>query len=293
MRPVSLKLCHGCFVFLAVLPRHHTPIALSFTPFPSPIINLMTRFMELDDGRPTVVHSLAPLMGSSTRITMAASASFGCQRCPVLTSCVSDHCVELDLVTPFIAFIVLLRSFHLLAFHRGFTKLIFCWVLPQPWISTIPTICVLQLPPTSTLVFLPIRLSRRPSRCRLLINCTVLLRSVTFILCFSTKLVQFQSEYQHNNNSYAVITMSNKDNLRDGVANDDAHQRLSRGDRHKVKKDRHKSKTDYGHRCICGYSKCSNVRDGFRQTVHTFDRRPILLKIPLFRLGIVSTSHHK
>ena len=55
---------------------------------------------------------------------------------------------------------------------------------------------------------------------------------------------------------------------------------LNKIDRHKEKKDRHKNKIDSGHNCICGYSKCNVVREGFTGTGHIFDRRPIHFKIP-------------
>ena len=51
------------------------------------------------------------------------------------------------------------------------------------------------------------------------------------------------------------------------------------GDRHLVKGDRHKKKgidhhshRDSGHRCICGYAKCNEVRDGFKGTDSVYDR---------------------
>lgn len=51
-------------------------------------------------------------------------------------------------------------------------------------------------------------------------------------------------------------------------------------DRHKNKfLDRHTNK-DYGHRCICGYSKCNLVRDGFRGTDSAYNRRPIHFRVP-------------
>ena len=54
-----------------------------------------------------------------------------------------------------------------------------------------------------------------------------------------------------------------------------------KSDRHKSTKDRHKNRSDdSGHRCICGYTRCKDVRNGFRGTRHIFDTRPILLKIP-------------
>ena len=54
-----------------------------------------------------------------------------------------------------------------------------------------------------------------------------------------------------------------------------------KSDRHKSTKDRHKNRSDdSGHRCICSYTRCKDVRNGFRGTQHIFDTRPILLKIP-------------
>ena len=59
------------------------------------------------------------------------------------------------------------------------------------------------------------------------------------------------------------------------------------GDRHLVKGDRHKKKgidhhshRDSGHRCICGYAKCNEVRDGFKGTDSVYDRPPIRLTYP-------------
>eukprot|EP00956_Cyclotella_meneghiniana_P011860 scaffold16660_cov35-Cyclotella_meneghiniana.AAC.5 len=60
-----------------------------------------------------------------------------------------------------------------------------------------------------------------------------------------------------------------------------AAARKRKSDRHKSTKDRHKNRIDdSGHKCICGYTKCKDVRDAFRGTQHTFDTRPILFKIP-------------
>ena len=54
----------------------------------------------------------------------------------------------------------------------------------------------------------------------------------------------------------------------------------NREDRHKVKHVDHHKSIDSGHRCICGYTRCVEVRDGFLNTGHIFDRAPIRFKVP-------------
>ena len=54
----------------------------------------------------------------------------------------------------------------------------------------------------------------------------------------------------------------------------------NREDRHKVKHVDHHKSIDSGHRCICGYARCVEVRDGFLNTGHIFDRAPIRFKVP-------------
>ena len=52
-------------------------------------------------------------------------------------------------------------------------------------------------------------------------------------------------------------------------------------DRHLKKGDRHKDRNkDSGHRCICGYARCGEVRDGFIGTRSIYDRPPIHLQKP-------------
>ena len=163
MRPVSLKLRHGCFVLLAVLPRRHPSLSLSFTSHPSPINDPLTRFTELDDGRPTMVCRLDPLLASPSAITMAAYAFDLYPLCSVLTSCVKMSGSVLTPVISIVGSTVPHHSFLLLAIPRGSTKLILLWVSPQLQLSII-----LHL--SSTLDLLPLRLSRRPTRCRLRVN---------------------------------------------------------------------------------------------------------------------------
>ena len=53
-----------------------------------------------------------------------------------------------------------------------------------------------------------------------------------------------------------------------------------KADRHKKKHVDHHADKDSGHRCICGYARCNEVRDGFKGTGHVYDRRPISLQKP-------------
>jgi len=68
-----------------------------------------------------------------------------------------------------------------------------------------------------------------------------------------------------------MLTRSSSRKAKKGYAKD---RHLKKGDRHK---DRHK---DSGHICICGYSRCGEVRDGFKGTGSIYDRTPIRLKKP-------------
>ena len=57
-------------------------------------------------------------------------------------------------------------------------------------------------------------------------------------------------------------------------------KKCNKKDQHKQKHVDHHANKDSGHRCMCGYAKCGEVRDGFKGTGHVYDRRPIDLKKP-------------
>ena len=68
-----------------------------------------------------------------------------------------------------------------------------------------------------------------------------------------------------------------------------SHTRSNTRNKTSRSKDRHRSKggdrhinrnKDSGHRCICGYDKCHEVRDGFKGTGHPYDRPPIYFICP-------------
>ena len=69
-----------------------------------------------------------------------------------------------------------------------------------------------------------------------------------------------------------MLTRQSTRQGRDKNVND---RHLNKGDRHKEKHVDHHSTKDSGHRCICGYAKCNEVRDGFMGTGHAYDRPPI------------------
>ena len=74
-----------------------------------------------------------------------------------------------------------------------------------------------------------------------------------------------------------MLTRGAKRKAREKKVND---RHYDNGDRHKKKGVDHHANKDSGHRCICGYDKCGEVREGFRGTGHTYDRRPICFKVP-------------